>query len=141
MGRWSKERGLVVVFILVLVLTSLGIRVSGYWGLVPGVITIVTLQGSGPVRQITRTLTCGSNQRLIGISLQWVVTVSFLALFDSRCPLVSFRLFKVSFSRSKQNVVTPTPTNELPQLLENQQVKNPSRSHLIIIIVGNTFPM
>lgn len=38
-------------------------------------------------------------------------------------------------------MVAPTPSNELTQLLEDQQVEDTSRGHFVIIIVWYAVPM
>lgn len=63
--------------------------------------------------------TLASNQGLIWISLLGVVGVPLLTLFDSGCACFSFCFFEITFMRSEQDVVAPTPSNELAQLLED----------------------
>ena len=62
-----------------------------------------------------------------------------MTLFESRSGVLLFTWHLIR--RCKQDIVTPTPAYELPQLLEYEKVQYASSADFIVVITGYLFPM
>lgn len=84
----------------------------------------------GPGLSPLFTVKSGDEAVVVGI-------ISVTAFFDGCFSAVVY----VLFGWCKENVIAPTPTNKLTQLLEDQEVEDTSCSNFFIVIAWNLIPM
>lgn len=80
----------------------------------------------------------GRRRALFDVVILGVVAVS--ALFDQVVRLLILNLCLLD-SRGEQDVVTPGPAHQLPELLEDEQVQDTSGSDFVVVVAGNAVPV